>query len=145
MDTRACHWVSIGKQRMCDEPHDIHGVWPVRTRRIHVLCPGQLVDTSLDQQTKDSAVNKLWLEISELISLETSMEGTRQRPMTSRYVLIIGDDAFCRRDKQGDWSDHYLSYLMTCRNAKTSYRLKSIHEHISPFSLILSGTRSGLS
>jgi hypothetical protein len=59
--------------------------------------------------------------------------------MTSRYLLIIGDDVFCRGDKQGDWSDHYLPHLMTCRNAKTSYRLKSIHGHTSHFSLILVG------
>jgi hypothetical protein len=31
-----------------------------------------------------------------------SMEGTRQGPVTSMDVLIIGDDVFCRRDKQGD-------------------------------------------
>jgi hypothetical protein len=36
------------------------------------------------------------------MSLGTSMEGTRQRPVTSMDVLIIGDDVFCRRDKQGD-------------------------------------------
>jgi hypothetical protein len=85
----------------------------------------------------DSSVIKFWLEISVLNGLETSMEGSRQRPMTSRYVLIIGDDVFYRGDEQGDWSDHLLSHL--CRNAKTSYRLKSIHGHISPFSLILVG------
>jgi hypothetical protein len=33
-----------------------------------------------------------------LITLETSMEGTRQRPLTSRYVLVIGDDVFYRGD-----------------------------------------------
>jgi hypothetical protein len=36
------------------------------------------------------------------MSLGTSMEGTCQRPVTSMDVLIIGDDVFCRRDKQGD-------------------------------------------
>jgi hypothetical protein len=50
------------------------------------------------------------------------MEGTRQRLMTSRYMLITGDDTFGRRDGQGDGSDHYQSHLMTCRNAKTSHR-----------------------
>jgi hypothetical protein len=29
------------------------------------------------------------------------MEGTRQRPMTSRYMLIIGNDVFDRGDEQG--------------------------------------------
>jgi hypothetical protein len=36
------------------------------------------------------------------MSLKTSMKGTRQRPVPSMDVLIIGDDAFCRRDEQGD-------------------------------------------
>jgi hypothetical protein len=30
------------------------------------------------------------------------MEGTRQRPVASMDVLIIGDDVFCRRDEQDD-------------------------------------------
>jgi hypothetical protein len=36
------------------------------------------------------------------MSLKTSMKGTRQRPVTSMDVLIIGDEVFCRRDEQGD-------------------------------------------
>jgi hypothetical protein len=36
------------------------------------------------------------------MSLKATMEGTRQRPVTSMDVLIIGDYVFYRRDEQGD-------------------------------------------
>jgi hypothetical protein len=60
------------------------------------------------------------------------MEGTCQRPMCSSQVMTSFVEVTNRVIDQ-------MSHLMTSRNAKTSYRLKSIHGHISPFSLILVG------